>query len=74
MQVSQGRELKLIYPTRGKDLLPRDVHAATSMLSYPAPLWQMYFREGGNLETSSASIGPVTLVDSLLLFRTRTSL
>lgn len=35
------------------------VHAVTSMLSYPAPLWQIYFRLAGNLSTSSWSNSPV---------------
>jgi hypothetical protein len=42
----------------GKNEL-RDIQAATSMLSYPAPLWQIYFIDDGSLETSSASKGPV---------------
>lgn len=44
--------------------VPRDVHAAISMLSYPAPLWHMYFNDFGSIPTSSASKGPVNCSSS----------
>src|SRR6266487_6189536 len=38
---------------------PLAVQAATSILSYPAPLWQMYFSDDGSFDTRSRSKGPV---------------
>lgn len=49
-------------------------HAVVSMLSYPAPLWQTYFRLVGSFATSSASKGPVREVESLLRYSATTSL
>jgi hypothetical protein len=58
----QSRE-ELGKPMAGQDVL-RDVHAAISMLSYPAPLWHMYFNDFGSDSTSSASKGPVNCSSS----------
>jgi hypothetical protein len=48
--------------------MPRFVHAATSMLLYPAPLWQMNLRLLGSASTSSSSKSPVMGLESLLRY------
>jgi hypothetical protein len=48
--------------------IPRLVQAATSMLLYPAPLWQMNFKLFGSASTSSALKSPVIGFESLLRY------
>lgn len=45
-------------------LTPRAVQAATSIWSYPAPLWQINFKEGGKAARRSASMRPVRETES----------
>jgi len=46
--------------------IPLFVQAATSMLLYPAPLWQTYFKLLGRASSNSALKSPVIGFESLL--------
>lgn len=54
--------------------IPLREHAATLMLSYPAPLWQINFRLSGSSSISSSLKFPVILFESLLRYITYTPL
>ena len=52
--------------------IPLLLHAATSMLLYPAPLWQMNFKLLGRTSRSSSLKSPVNGLESLLRYRANT--
>ena len=48
--------------------IPFLVQVWISTLSYPAPLWQIYFNDAGSTDRSSASKGPVNYLELVFYF------